>query len=339
MIMVAISFFLDSVYPGMLNKDGTNIGEAIINATEAFEDNGESHKMILLITDGENLQGDFKNMLKKVEDSGIKVFTAGVGTKNGEPIPIRGSKGEIESYVKNNKGNHVISKLDKKRLIEIASETGGKYIGTINTKGTLKNAIQHIESVDKKEQKSKNYQQKKERYDIFLIPALILICLGFILDQGKIIKINNKRLNWLFSSINNKNLLLINILLFSLLYSINISNAKNDLTPDTENYTKSSKIWSNKPNGGFWGNISFKKERYKKALEQYLSSMNFLKGNDLSKLYYNIGNVFNKLNDLKKSEQYYENAAALSQNDQLKSMIFYNQGLIAFKNQKLFRSC
>ncbi|MCK4799209.1 MAG: VWA domain-containing protein [Spirochaetes bacterium] len=324
----AISFFLDSIYPGMQGKGGTNIGGAIINAIDVFEDEGVSHKMILLITDGENLQGDFKGMLKKVKESGIKVFTVGVGTRNGEPIPIRNSKGEIESYVKDAKGNHVISRLDENRLKEIANETKGKYLGTTSRKGALKNAIEYIKSVEKKEQKALNYEQKKERYDIFLIPALILFCLGFILDQGKLIKVSKKKFEWLF----NKNFFILFFLLFMIIIPIKVVYAKSDNTMDITS-AKPEKKWAGRPNGGFWGNISYKKGKYKKALEQYVSALNILKDNELAKLNYNIANVYSKLNDLKKAGQHYENAAAFANNDKLKSMIFYNQALAAFKNQ------
>jgi len=323
----AIGFFLDSVYPNMLPKDGTNIGNAIMEGIKAFEDNEPRNKMILLVTDGENLTGDYYSMLQKVKETEIKVFTIGVGTKNGEPIPVRNSKGEIESYLKDDAGKHVISKLDEKRLLEIASTTSGSYLRSTGVKGEYKNFINSINSVEKKSQKSLNYSQKKEQYPIFLIPALILFCLGFILDQGRLIKVNTDKFNWLF----NKNLL---ILLCLLAFSTVNVVAKQDVSTDKN--VKDKTNWIGDPNGGFWGNMSFKGGNYKKALEQYTSALNSPtspKENDLGKLYYNLGVSYYKLNDLKKAAESFENASLFLNDGKIKSQAYYNQGLVAFKNR------
>lgn len=324
----AVSFFLDSLYPGVLGKDGTDIGNALSNAIESFDDEGASHKMILLLTDGENLQGNLNDILKKISESGIKIFTAGVGTKKGEPIPIRNSKGEIDSYVKDNKGSHVISRLDENMLKNIASSTNGQYLGTTNKKGSIKNAMEYIKSVEKKEQKELQYEQKQERYDLFLIPALLLFCIGFILDQGKLFIIKNKQLDWLFNKKMNIVLLIIIPFLISLSPIYSKQDPSNDVVPGD---VKQSII--GRPNGGFWGNISFKKEKYKKALQQYVSALNFLKKDNLAKLNYNIGNVYYKLQDPNKASEFYQNALSQCKNNIVKSDILYNLGLIHFKTQ------
>ncbi len=202
----SINFFLDSLSPGMLGKGGTNIGNALLESINSFEDDGTRHKMILLLTDGENMQGDLNNSLKKIKESGIRVFTAGIGTTTGEPIPIMNSKGDIESYLKDNNDKIVISKLDTKNLKLIASETSGKFLGLIDSRDILRYSVQNIKEIEKKSQKSIKFEQKNERYDIFLIPALIFFSLGFILDQGRLIRRNDKsKWNDLLNRIINNN--------------------------------------------------------------------------------------------------------------------------------------
>ena len=323
----AVLFFLDSIYPGMLGKGGTDIGNALLAAMDAFEDEGVSNKTILLITDGENLQGNIKNTLNKLNDFGIKICTMGVGTDKGEPIPIKNSKGEIESFVKDEKGTPIISKLNDELLQSIANDTGGEYFGIISGKDSIKKSLDNLKSIEKKDQKSVKFEQKKERYDIFLTPALILLCLGFALDQGKIIKIKYNRFEWLF----NKNSVFL-FILFSFIFtsSSSLYSKENEANIETP---KNKKMWIGKPNGGFWGNIDFNKGKYQKALENYFDALNILKKDNLAKLNYNIGNTFYKINDYKNAGQYYENAASLTKDEKLKSMIFYNQGMVEFKNQ------
>jgi tetratricopeptide (TPR) repeat protein len=322
----AVGFFLDSTYPNMLSKDGTDIGGAVLGAIEALDDNEPRNKMILLMTDGENLFGDYYTMLQKAKESNIRIYTVGVGTKNGEPIPLRNAKGEIESYVKDDSGKHVISRLDEKRLIEIAETTGGSYLRTTGAKGELKNFVESINGIERKERSDLKYEQKKERYNIFLIPALILFALGFILDQGRIYRIKGNKFEWLF----NKNIVIILIVLCSL--GVTNIYAKNDVSSDKKS-VKDQKGWVGDPNGAFWGNEKFKKGDYKNALENYASVENSLRGNDLGKLDYNIGNTYLKLNDLKKAGEYLENSNLFLTDDKIKSMAYYNQGIVAFKNQ------
>ncbi|HPO50361.1 MAG TPA: VWA domain-containing protein, partial [Spirochaetota bacterium] len=306
----AISFFLESVYPNMLPKDGTNIAGAILKSFDAFYDAEPRSKMILLFTDGENLEGDYYSMLQKLKESNIKVFTIGVGTQNGEPIPIRNEKGEVTSYLKDNSGKHVISRLDEKRLLEIAQTSSGSYLRSSGRSGEIKRFIESINTIEKKNMGKLSTKQKKERYDIFLIPALILFALGFILDQGKIMKFKENRFNIFL----NKSLTILIILFLS----VSFSYAASDETGDSK------QNWIGDPNGGFWGNKAFKKEDYNKALGKYKSAENSLKGDDLGKLYYNLGNTYYKLNNLPKSKEYHDNAGLFLKEDKFKGLNFYN---------------
>lgn len=328
----AINFFTESLYPGMLGKGGTNIGDAIINGIDSFDDTEPRNKMIVLITDGEDIEGPYYQMLKKAKESKIKVFTVGVGTKSGEPIPIRNAKGEIESYVKDENNKHVISKLDEKRLIEIAESSGGSYLKTSNKKGELKKFIETISSVESEEQKELKYEQKKERYDIFLIPALIFFAIGFILDQGRIIRSSKNRLSWLLGKNTMITIFVSLMLLTSNYLSFSQTDPSDDVSDKNTTEMKDNKSAFGDPNGGFWGNRKFKKGDLNKALEKYASAINHLHENQLAKLYYNIGNTYLKLNDYKNAAQYYETAGSFAKEDSVKSKIFYNMGLVAFKN-------
>ncbi|MBN2547401.1 MAG: VWA domain-containing protein [Spirochaetes bacterium] len=319
----AISFFLESLTPGMIGKGGTNIPNAIYQTANLLENEITAERIILMLTDGENIQGDIKNIIKKVKDEDIKIFTAGVGTEEGKLIPIKNANDEIIDYIKDDAGKPVRSRLDENQLKYIANETGAVYFGSVNRKTFIKDAFNNLKNLKTIDHGKISYKQKTDRYDLFILPALILFCLGFILDQGKIIKFHEKSLSWMFDK---KNL----VLLITFLLLIFNNSMIFSISDNTSDIMENNNIFKD-PNGGFWGNLSFKKGNFKKALQQYKSAVSTLNDELLTKLYYNIGNTYMFLNDNKNAMDSYENAAALGKKDRLLAKIFYNQGLCAFK--------
>src|SRR5499427_4198093 len=109
-------------------EGGTNISSAITLATQSFGKSAMGNRALIIFTDGEELSGDaVKTAKTAAADAGVRIFTVGVGTPQGSLIPITGDNGET-SFVKDSAGQVVKSKLDDKRLREIAQATGGFYI-------------------------------------------------------------------------------------------------------------------------------------------------------------------------------------------------------------------
>ncbi|MGC6456247.1 MAG: VWA domain-containing protein [Coraliomargaritaceae bacterium] len=116
---------LESVGPESLSRGGSDLGRALQEAAKAFPVENNV-KALVLLTDGEDLGGEAIQTAKEVAQSGIKVFAIGIGTAEGAYLQIRNSKGE-ESYLRDDEGQPVRSRLDEAALIEIASLTGGQY--------------------------------------------------------------------------------------------------------------------------------------------------------------------------------------------------------------------
>ena len=114
---------LDAVEVGLIPRGGTNLAAALQAALEAFEGREGKHQAVVLITDGEKTEGDVAAAVAAAKARGIKVFTVGIGTAEGELIPLEGG-----GFVKDRKGQVVKSRLDEKTLQEIAVETGGVYL-------------------------------------------------------------------------------------------------------------------------------------------------------------------------------------------------------------------
>src|SRR5437879_2148606 len=108
-------------------EGGTNISSAITLATQSFGKSAMGNRALIIFTDGEELSGDAVKTAKEAADAGVRIFTVGVGTPQGSLIPVTGDDGQT-GFVKDSSGQVVKSKLDDKRLGEIAQATGGFYL-------------------------------------------------------------------------------------------------------------------------------------------------------------------------------------------------------------------
>lgn len=168
----ALNYFINAIDVSPVMKPGTNIEDAIRTAMTGFSNNNAG-KGIILITDGEQTVGDYKAALKEAKERGIKIYTIGIGSPKGEPIPIRDDKGNIIDYKKDSKGKIVLSRLDEKVLKDIAAETGGVYYNA--SSGDEFNQI--ITSLSKMK-KSFNKEKIRINYgELFQIPLLIAFLL------------------------------------------------------------------------------------------------------------------------------------------------------------------
>ncbi len=121
----SVEEFIGEVGTESIPYPGTNIADALLQAKRSFVSD-QSVKSIVMFTDGENLQGNPASVLKQI--AGIHVFAVGVGTPEGEPIPIRDKNGKITGYKKDKSGETVVSHLDETTLLKIANGTGGMYV-------------------------------------------------------------------------------------------------------------------------------------------------------------------------------------------------------------------
>src|SRR5881409_3299145 len=108
-------------------EGGTNISSAITLATQSFGKSAVGNRALIVFTDGEELSGDAAKAAKAASDAGVRIFTVGVGTPQGSLIPVNGEDGET-AFVKDSAGQVVKSKLDDKRLREIAQAASGFYV-------------------------------------------------------------------------------------------------------------------------------------------------------------------------------------------------------------------
>ncbi|MDO1501975.1 VWA domain-containing protein [Winogradskyella maritima] len=179
----AAKMFLQNMNTDMLSSQGTAIHEAIELAKTYYDDEEQTNKILILISDGEDHGDSARTIAEEAADEGIRIFTIGVGEAKGGPIPLK-KNGVILGYKKDNQGETVITKLDESTLKTIAEEANGVYINGANTSEVVDTIKDLLDKMDKQEFESKQVADFKDQFQWFLGFALFLLFLDiFLLDR------------------------------------------------------------------------------------------------------------------------------------------------------------
>ncbi len=172
--------FLSTINTGIVPTQGTAIGKAINLGIRSFGPQEDVSRAIIVITDGENHEDDAIKAAQAAQEKGIVVYTIGMGSAKGAPIPAGGNN----NFRKDREGNIVITKLDEKMLHEIAIAGGGKSIRANNTKVGLNELLNEINKMEKSEIEAKVYSEYDDQFQWLAWLALAVLVLEiFILER------------------------------------------------------------------------------------------------------------------------------------------------------------
>lgn len=175
---------LNLVEVGLLPQGGTDISRAIEVSLDALKDSGDNHKVIVLFTDGEDQEGDAVAAAKKAAEQGVKIFTVGVGTATGDRLAITDDKGRT-SYVTDENGKPVISRLNQPLLREIAETTGGDFMALMGADPMQTLYQARLGRLPKGDVSSRFLRQYYERFQWPLGLAIGLLVLEMFLPDRK----------------------------------------------------------------------------------------------------------------------------------------------------------
>lgn len=176
---------LDDINTDTIPRPGTSISGAIKEAIGLFKGPEKKFKVLVLITDGEDLEGDAMRVANEAAQAGIRIYCIGVGTAEGELIPAIGDRGE-RAYLADNKGEVVKTRLNEDLLKKIAVATGGGYVhATQNDFGLILLYDKFISKLEKYELEAKMKKHYKERYQIFLSLAIALLLIESLFSERK----------------------------------------------------------------------------------------------------------------------------------------------------------
>ena len=180
----ALRLLLSVVDAGSIPVQGTAIGEALELARGCFDEGDRQHKAIVLFTDGEDHVADPTAAADKAAAEGVRIFAIGMGTSDGELIPIRQDGGGVDFH-RDRAGNPVKTRLDEKVLREVAALSEGAYYRSSLRGVEIEEIYREIANMDQKEFESQRFTRYEERFQIPLALALVCFALESLLGDRR----------------------------------------------------------------------------------------------------------------------------------------------------------
>lgn len=179
----AFAMTLDDVYSGIIPKGGTALEQALRTAIAAFPADRTADRVILLITDGEDHEGDPLALLPELKEKGIRVYTIGIGTLEGEMVPAGDNQG---GYFKDRQGQIVKTALKEDMLQKLALGTGGTYVRSAPGDTGLERVFnESIANLKRSEQENRTAKIYEERFVWPIAAALLLLAWEALLGDRR----------------------------------------------------------------------------------------------------------------------------------------------------------
>ena len=181
-----VQMMLRELNPGWL-MPGTNLEQAIRKGMNLYKNSGGAgqYSVIIPMSAGEELEDAAVNAAKEAAEMGIRIYTIGIGSREGVPIPVKTRNGEV-AYKKDVQGNIVTTRLEESTLQEIASVTGGLYFYASPGEFQLQKVLTEIAGLEKKEHATDRMENYQDRYQIFLaLAALLFLIEATVSERGR----------------------------------------------------------------------------------------------------------------------------------------------------------
>ncbi len=175
--------FLAGINTQMVPTQGTAIGAAINLSVNSFTRQDGINRVIIVITDGENHEDDAIQAATAALEKGIKVFTVGMGSPKGAPVPV--SIDQPNNFIKDREGNVVITKIDEAALKNIAAVGQGAYIPANNIREGINNLLDELNELEKSEMEAKVYSEYNDRFQYVAIIVLFLLLIELCILERK----------------------------------------------------------------------------------------------------------------------------------------------------------
>ena len=179
----AVQLFLKSASPSMAPSQGTAIGQAIELAGRSFEATEGGNQALIVITDGENHEGEAPEQAAAAAGAGTQVYTVGVGTEQGAPIPV--VFGGRRDYKRDQSGQVVQSRLNPTMLRDLATRGGGDYVALLDNTATADLLESRIERLQRREVQQRSFSEYASYFQYFLGAAFVLLLIEWLLSYRR----------------------------------------------------------------------------------------------------------------------------------------------------------
>lgn len=291
----AFLLFLDAVQVGFLPDPGTSLFQAINLAIRAFPQKELKYKALLLFTDGEDQEGGIEKAIGAAKQANVRIYCIGLGTAEGEPIPLKNEKGERSGFKKDRGGQMVLTRLNQPLLERLAKETGGIYLPATPGEKEVEVILKHLRGWGEQQFAEKMIVEREDQYQPFLILALIFLAAEMLVRR------KNKNGN-------GKSPALMACLAAFFLFTGFLETSQDTVKK---------------------GNEHFQAKRYQSALDAYRKVQ--VKNPDAPEVLYDLGTTLYKVDSFQESAQDLEAASKTAQDPLLKANAFYNHGNVQYR--------
>lgn len=181
----AANLFLSAADASTVPDQGTAIAAAIDLATKSFDYSSKTERVAVIFTDGEDHEGNLQSAIDKAKENNITMYTIGLGSPDGVPIPVYNSQGRPAGYKTDVAGNVVLTRLDETALKNIATGSGGQYLRGANDRDELDIIYKNLSKIKKTEFGERKVTDYEDRFYYFLAPAIILLLIEFFMSGRK----------------------------------------------------------------------------------------------------------------------------------------------------------
>jgi Ca-activated chloride channel family protein len=175
----AAKMFTDLLDTSLIPIQGTAIAEAINRSLKSFPLESKAQKVLVIITDGEDHEAEVDKAVASAKEAGVTIFTVGMGTPSGAPVPGPGG------YLEDRTGSVVLTKLNEGLLTDMALETGGGYFRGTTGEDELDKIYKKIFGMEKSEISAKKYTAYEDRFQYFAFVALILLLAEILISERR----------------------------------------------------------------------------------------------------------------------------------------------------------
>jgi Ca-activated chloride channel family protein len=182
----AAHVFLDVVDVDAVPTPGTSLSSAIERAIESFDVKDPTTKVLVIITDGEETEGDAFAAAEEAGKKGARIYTIGMGSPSGAPIPIYSGAGQQVDFKRDKSGNVVVTKLDEPSLEKIAAAGNGTYYRATNSQDELDEIYKNINALQKREVGTKQFTDFEDRFQFFVGAGIFLLLIELSLSERNV---------------------------------------------------------------------------------------------------------------------------------------------------------
>ena len=302
----AISYFASALQPGMLPSQGTDFSAAIEQSSSMLAKYG-GQKVMILVTDGEDHSTMLDTALGEASAQNLKIFTVGIGSPEGELVPVKDSTGNTMEYKKDRNGKTVVSRLDEAMLMKIASRTGAAYLRYSGPDSAAEEIRKAVSALDLEKSKGKGRNNYKNRYQWPLALALLLLLIELMLME-KGFKLNIPDFRKKAAKLTGKAVLAA---------ALALAAAGQAGAGEAASLARK-------------GNSAYAKKDWPKAFEYYSRALE--KAPADKRLDFNTGDAFYRMEEYAKAGEFFGQAAA---SPKIAASAYYNRGNALFKSGDL----